>query len=360
MQAATPARVSVIVPTRGRPELLREALASIRAVETPSLTLEILVCDNGDGEGAAPAHEFGARYVPVARAGAAAARNAGISAATGEFLAFLDDDDVWLPNHIAPLVALLDARPELTAAVGQTVTTNEDRQPTYAPFPQTLPDHGDVLQSFLYEFPQIGSTVTRSSVRETVGLLDESDAADGDEDWDWHLRIAMQHRVGFVAQPCVLFRQRTAGTYDPLQWRRLGVMRHVMHTNLRRAGSRRPGLYACLRTILRHNGEFYWSFVESALEHIAAGDRKSGWRAAGYAFAASPVHALLGLVRPNQLGLILAALLFGRAVQPPSAWKGGRSSLAHATTSSPEGSNGPLLVAYAEPDDQRVLGHVVR
>src|SRR5689334_24931801 len=103
-------RVSVIVPTHNRPAMLRQALASIRAIERPDLALEILVGDNGDApETAAIAKEFGAIHLKTDRPGAAGARNAAFAAATGEYVAFLDDDDVWLPENIRPHLAQLEA-----------------------------------------------------------------------------------------------------------------------------------------------------------------------------------------------------------------------------------------------------------
>src|SRR5438876_10295673 len=96
-----PVLVSVVVPTRDRPRLLREALASIRAVEGGDLRLEILVADNGtDHETRLVAEEFGARWLRAERPGASATRNVGLREATGEFIAFLDDDDVWLSDHV--------------------------------------------------------------------------------------------------------------------------------------------------------------------------------------------------------------------------------------------------------------------
>ena len=350
MQHVAPARISVVVPTYRRAELLREALASIRALESPALSLEILVCDNGNGEGAAPAREFGARYLVVDRPGAAAARNAGISAATGEYLAFLDDDDLWLPTHLAPKLAMLQARPEFAGVVGQTITTDESLQPTSPPWPvYQLPDNGDVFRSFLAEYPQIGSTVVRTTVRETVGLLNEADEVDGDEDWDWHLRLAMQHKIGYVAQPGILFRQRTAGTFDDLQWRRLGVMNHVMRLNMQRAGHRLPNRLTCLRIMLRHNGEFYWSFLESARRHIEHGDRRAAWRAAWYAFRSSPVHAVAGLVRPRQTGELLGMLLLGRPAPAPPANVEDDAPVILAAADRPDTAGEQVLATYGGP-----------
>src|SRR4051794_20846413 len=187
-----PPRGSVIIPTRNRSHLLADAIRSVRALEGPDLDLEILVVDNGSSDDtAAVATALGARVLQATTVGPAAARNTGIRAATGEYLAFLDDDDVWFPGHLRPELALLDARPELTACIGQIVPADAAGWPTGAPYPASLPADGDVFGAFLSRWPQIGALVVRSSVRESVGYLDESLSAG--EDWDWLLRIALLH-----------------------------------------------------------------------------------------------------------------------------------------------------------------------
>src|SRR5689334_20995616 len=100
-------RVSVVVPTRDRPELLREALQSIRALEHDGVRFEIIVGDNGTSPDTQKAAEaFGAIYLQTSTFGAAAARNIAMRAATAEYIAFLDDDDVWTSNHIHGHLAL--------------------------------------------------------------------------------------------------------------------------------------------------------------------------------------------------------------------------------------------------------------
>src|SRR5262249_33522008 len=136
MAAPGPRKVSVIVPTYNRPVLLREALASIRAIEGQDLVFEILVCDNARSiVNQSAAREFAAIYIPVPQRGAAAARNAGLRAVTGEFIAFLDDDDVWLPEHIRPHITHLDQCERLDAVAGRFVCTDPHLQPTEGAWP---------------------------------------------------------------------------------------------------------------------------------------------------------------------------------------------------------------------------------
>lgn len=92
--------VSVVVPAHNRPEMLAEALASVKAQSFSDY--EIIVVSNGESAEmrnascrAAAAHD--ARYFTLDEGNLPAARNFGIERADGEWIAFLDDDDVWLP-----------------------------------------------------------------------------------------------------------------------------------------------------------------------------------------------------------------------------------------------------------------------
>jgi glycosyltransferase involved in cell wall biosynthesis len=298
MTNASIPRVSVIVPTKNRSTLLREALTSIRALEGPDLDLEVIVADNGSTDDTrAVTAGFGAHLVEAIAPGAAAARNAGMRVATGEYLAFLDDDDVWLPGHLRPQIALLELNPGLVAAVGQVLNCDNVLASRSQPWPERLPSDGDLVASFLRLCPQIGATVTRSSVRDTVGYLDETLLSD--EDWDWHLRLALRHGVGFVAAPCVLFRQRPQGVADDLEWMRLSFNRRVFWRNVRRAGPRRPSAAAIARLYLRHNGAYAAAFLRSAAVHADAGKQGAARRALARAVLASPMHAAWTIARDS-------------------------------------------------------------
>ena len=112
-------RVSVILPTCNRAHLVGEAIGSVLA-QTRSAD-EILVIDDGSTDAtAARLADFGDR-IRVLRGsgrGAAAARNAGLAAATGDWVTFLDDDDVWTPDRLAVLARdLAGAGPQIEVHV---------------------------------------------------------------------------------------------------------------------------------------------------------------------------------------------------------------------------------------------------
>jgi glycosyltransferase involved in cell wall biosynthesis len=109
--------VSVIMPTRNRAELLKRSIASIRAQTFGDF--ELIVVNDGSSDHTRQVLDELGREEPRLRAihnqqggGAAAARNAGIAAARGEFLAFQDDDDFWLVEKLELQVAALRQAPQ--------------------------------------------------------------------------------------------------------------------------------------------------------------------------------------------------------------------------------------------------------
>jgi glycosyltransferase involved in cell wall biosynthesis len=294
-------RVSVVVPTCNRPELLREALASIRALEGPDLALEILVGDNGSMPATeAAAKEYGARHLRTKTPGAAAARNVAMRAATGDYLAFLDDDDLWLGGHLRTHLERLEADASLLGVVGQVINSDVERRPISEPWPHAPPRDGRMFLAMLAGyFPQIGATLTRVRARDAVGEFDEE--LIGDQDWDWHLRLARQGLVGFVEVPSVLFRQRPPASFDALQLKRMPYTRKVFARHARFAWPMLRSPWALFRAYDGALSVFYSYFIEAALIRAERGERLEALRSIGNAFRAVPVRASWHLLRPTLL-----------------------------------------------------------
>jgi glycosyltransferase involved in cell wall biosynthesis len=306
-------KVSVIVPTCDRPILLKQALASIRALEGLDLTFEILVSDNGSGrETAKVVEEFGGFYLRAFQRGPSAARNVGLRAATGEYISFLDDDDVWLPENVRPHIAHLQANHSLDAVIGQGVYADPNLVPIGPPWPSEAPSSStELLRRMLSGyFPQIGTVVARTTVRNTIGEFDET--LIGGEDLDWLLRIARKHRLGFVATPSILFRGRPPGSYDALQRTRIGYDRRVF---LRHALPEWRIWRSPLDFSKAYSGtlmHFYQYFVNAAIERASRGDRYHAFRAIASAFAVFPLRAMYHLMVPRPLRKAFIASILPR------------------------------------------------
>jgi glycosyltransferase involved in cell wall biosynthesis len=315
-------RISVVVPTRNRPDTLRQALASIRAHEGADITFEILVGDNGDDpETPKVCAAFDASHIPVKQNGAGAARNAGLQAATGELIAFLDDDDVWMSEHIRPHLAVLDARPEIESVFAQVIAVDDNLRPIDdGPWPWRGPTQGgdQIVRAMLGGYyPQIGATIVRASVREAVGLFDV--ALLGDQDWDWQLRVARRRQTAYIEAPCVLFRQRPPGSYDALRLRRLGFGRRVFLRHAipeRRVLGGLRGLANSYRDVL---WQYYEYFTTAASERAELGaPRKETWRAIWGAWRTFPLRATFHMIAPKPLRKALIASFAPRRPTTPA------------------------------------------
>lgn len=120
-----PPLLSVVIPTRNRPQLVCEAIES--ALSQREGQVEVIVVDDGSTDNTADviAARFGSRVKFLRhkeRRGAGASRNTGIRAARGHLVAFLDDDDLWLPGKLDAEVSVFEEFPEAKAVVSDSLT----------------------------------------------------------------------------------------------------------------------------------------------------------------------------------------------------------------------------------------------
>lgn len=298
---AAPHRVSVIIGTHNRPEMLRGALASVRALEGPDLSFEILVGDNGAApETAAVVAEFGGLYHRTDVRGCPAARNLGMRRMTGDFVAFLDDDDVWTSDNIRPQIALMQADPEIAAVFGQIVHADHEMRQVGPPWPVAEEMAGDVFVRMLSGyFPQVGATVVRGDVARECGLMDES--LIGDSDWDWQLRLTKAYKTAFTPTPSVICRGRPPGSYDDIQLQRLPHTRRIFWRHARTALDRWPTPVHLLRAYFGALETYYNYFVNAAAERAGEGDLPRARLAIRQAFALNPTRALRAMSGPTRL-----------------------------------------------------------
>ena len=209
-QAGAPL-VSVVIPTYNRAQLLQEAAASVLAQSYRPL--ELIVVDDGstdatEAAAAALARRPEVRVLRQAHTGMPGqARNAGARLARGEYLAFLDSDDLWLPQKLALQVAA--AR----AAGGQISHTRERWVRRGRVISQRSQRHrrsGDLFADSLRKCVIGPSTVLlrRALFEAAGGFREDLEIA---EDYELWLRLTARCRVGYVAQELVIKRAGHAG-----------------------------------------------------------------------------------------------------------------------------------------------------
>jgi glycosyltransferase involved in cell wall biosynthesis len=228
------ADVSVIIATHNRVQLVKEAIDSVLAQSKQ--VKEIIVVDDGSTDSTRNLlTNYGERIKAVygTGEGASAARNRGLRLASGEWIAFLDDDDVWLKEKIERQMAIADQSPGLGLIYCSDYAVNERLDVLYTRSPQA--DHrGDVFERLLIRnFIFTSCVVARRDAIEKVGYMDT--ALHFAEDWDLWLRIAAYYPVDFAAEPLVLYRQSVSGclTRDLSGVRRLGDLQTALMRALR-------------------------------------------------------------------------------------------------------------------------------
>lgn len=288
--------LDVIVPTKDRPEYLAEALASIQAVAaqvSDVARINLVVVDDGvDSETVAVAARCGARWMRNSGKGPSGARNTGIRATSAEFIAFLDDDDVWFEGHVVPHLAVLLRRPEVAMVYAQGVLTDAELHAVYPPAPVGPLPSGDVFAYFLGQCISFNTIVVRRCALQEIGLFDET--LQSSEDWDLILRIAARFDCAGVEIPVSAYRQSAANAKDHRAWQaQLVTTLDVVGRGSRRATRSRVPLQRKSVATLAIRGWFAYRMTESAQTFLRRGDRREALRCLSAAVRASPLHAAL-------------------------------------------------------------------
>jgi GT2 family glycosyltransferase len=126
--------VSVIIPAHNRADVLPRAVKSV--LTQTYKPLEVIIVDDGSNDRSAEvclSYPDTVRYVRQTRSGAAAARNRGIKEAVGDWIAFLDSDDAWVPQKLEVMLSLLHAFPDAKWALSGFSVVDVEDQPLPEP-----------------------------------------------------------------------------------------------------------------------------------------------------------------------------------------------------------------------------------
>jgi glycosyltransferase involved in cell wall biosynthesis len=199
-------KVSVIIPTYNYARFIGQAIQSVLVQSYQDF--EVIVVDDGSSDNTAEVvGGFGSqvRYLRQENRGANATRNAGIKAARGEFIAFLDADDLWMPEKLALQIRLSEARSEAGLIYGGMLLFDSTSGAVIGYHPLSRCHEGWVMrQLYMYQFVPSPTPLIRREVFERVGAFDEG--VTGPDDWDMWLRIAARFQFALVAEPVALYR----------------------------------------------------------------------------------------------------------------------------------------------------------
>ncbi len=194
--------VSIIVPTYNRRALLKEALAGVMAQTMPDF--EVIVVNDAGADASATVAEFNdPRIVYLSHdvnQGQPAARNTALRAARGRYIAYLDDDDLYLPHHLETLVGALQASGK---QVAYSDCVSVSFLPTDTGFKETEREnvfHKEATREGLLIdncFPPLVMVHERACLEKT-GLFDVD--LRGHEDWDLTIRLALHYEFEHVHQ----------------------------------------------------------------------------------------------------------------------------------------------------------------
>lgn len=196
----TPSLISCVIPVFNGERFLGEALESVLAQTYQPV--EIIVVDDGSTDGTAEvAARYGTQisYLRQSNQGPATARNLGLSAAQGGFIAFLDSDDLWHPEKLSRQMARLQERPELdlcfTRFQHSWVPELAEEAKRYQGHPLSQP-----LSAYL-----MSSLLVRSTVFETFGQFDNG--LRGPENMIWFFRTAERGAIIEVLHDVLTYRR---------------------------------------------------------------------------------------------------------------------------------------------------------
>lgn len=277
--------VSVVLPTRGRPELVRDAIASV-VEQSYAGDIELIVIHDQEEEDpdlAAPARE-GRSILVVSNThspGLAGARNSGLDRASGAFIATLDDDDAWHPTKIAKQVQRFDEDPDVIAlGAGIRLILPEGKSALWFGRDEHV-SYEMLLRNRVKELHS-STLIMRRDAFAKAGRYDEGLPNGYAEDYDFVLRLARVGRIGVVREPLADIRKDGQSYYRGRAANTAPALEHFL--------GKHPDIAADRRGHARMLGQM--AFARSCI-----GDRRTAVRYAARSVSRWPLspHAYIAL-----------------------------------------------------------------
>lgn len=203
-------KVSVIIPTFNRSGLIQRAINSV--FQQTYRSIEIIVCDDGSTDNTVEVVKAMQSYAELplrleilpCNLGVSAARNRGIFLAQGELIAFLDSDDIWIPEKLAKQVAFLDADSSYIGVGGGVAFIKEDSSSEvgYSKDP-CLNELNELFKLFYECYISTSCFLVKKDALVMAGLFDLRLKSSEDRDLWW--RLPSFGRIGFINEPLISY-----------------------------------------------------------------------------------------------------------------------------------------------------------
>lgn len=197
-------KVSVIIPTYNNAKYIDKSINSV--LSQTYKDFEIIIVDDGSSDNTKEVlkqYNGKIKYYYQENKGVSFARNKGIRESSGEYIAFLDSDDVWFPNKIEIQILILEKDEKVGLVCSLVTTIDNGGKPLGIIKPSKLP--GESFGEFFFLGSSYPSTyLIRKRCFDEVGLFDEKIAIL--EDLDICLRIALKFKIKIESEPLVYYR----------------------------------------------------------------------------------------------------------------------------------------------------------
>jgi len=233
MRPSSTPLISVVIAAYNMARYLPAALDSVLRQTFPDF--EVHVVDDGSTDDtqqilrAIADSRVQCHYQP--NRGQAAAKNAGIRASRGEFVAFLDADDAWMPHKLATQLPLFERSASVGVVYAPAIYVDASGQviPPYSPLRFRGKVSGPLLIENFVTFP---STVVRRACFATAGVFDES--LPMAIDYDLWLRMSVRYEFDYIEQPLMYYRvwpgQMSTRNYERYAYA-IAIMRRFLDAN---------------------------------------------------------------------------------------------------------------------------------
>ncbi|MBN1913036.1 MAG: glycosyltransferase [Candidatus Omnitrophica bacterium] len=204
--------VSVIIATYNRAHFIKDAIESV--LRQTFNDYEIIIVDDGSTDDTKEVvRQFAGkvRYCYQENKGRSESRNTGIRLSQGEYVAFLDDDDIWAKDKIKKQLDYFSAHPEIGLvhsftdvidAKGQFLPAETKERIGY--YEKAIKFGSDYKGLSRLCIMFLSTVIFKKKLVEGVGLFDPDIPAF--EDWDFYLRFSLKYRIGLIAEPLASFR----------------------------------------------------------------------------------------------------------------------------------------------------------